>query len=101
MQIEKGKVGDKVIVRSNEVGEPVVGQYTRDEDFGHSKVPIVVDEAGKELLCCGIIAKYNDELLEHLKKLSDTKDGWYFLCSILHPDSIDAEIYREKQKNGS
>lgn len=93
MNVEPGKVGDRVLVRSNEIGPPLVGIYDHDEPIcmGKSTVPCVVDDEGKEWYCGGIVVKYNDELHDHLKSMSDSKDGWYYLCRILHPDSVDGK----------
>jgi hypothetical protein len=96
MDIQFGKIGDRVIVRSNEFGDPIVGVYTRDIQFGIGFIPEVVDENGKEWICGGIITKYDEELHQFLKKLSGSRQGWYFLCKKLHPDSPEGALYVEQ-----
>ena len=95
MEIKFGTIGERVIVRSNEPGEPKVGAYIKDEVIHGTKIPVVKDDDGNTWFCGGIVVTYNEELHERLKELSGSRAGWYYLCKILHPNTVDAKVEYE------
>ena len=74
------KVGDKVIVRSNEDNPLMIGTLVRFESFGQSntRLPIIEDQDEKEWLCMGIIKLYSEELLAELEPMTP-KEQWNHL----------------------
>ena len=75
------KFGDKVIIRSNEPGELIIGYYIEDWEHKRSgrKMPVVQDiKTGTSYLCFGIVAEYSDELLKTLKTMNE-KEQWEYL----------------------
>jgi len=71
--------GEKVLVRSNEEEEVLVGTFKEWEHHptGTSKLPIVTVD-GKDLLCFATVCAYSDELYKALLCMGG-KEGWYWL----------------------
>jgi hypothetical protein len=74
------KAGDKVIVLTNEPSPIQKGFFTSYLKVGETKKGIpVVNINGEELLCMGIVVKYNEDIFNTLSKLPPI-EAWNYIA---------------------
>lgn len=89
------KIGDKVIVRSNEPEPYIIGTLIRYEEIGRdlSQIEIVkCSETSDEYWCGGIIKLYSKELKETLDKMPFIEQ-WNYLAH--RPSQIEKKYSKE------
>ena len=74
MPSDKVKIGDRVMVVTNEDEPIMIGEVIGFENFGkieNNSLPLVREEkTEKEYVCLGIVKKYSQKLLQELESLS-------------------------------
>jgi hypothetical protein len=74
------KVKDKVIVRSNNEEDLIIGTVSYFENLHGKNVAVVKDDkTNKHLLCMSIVIPYSDDILNTLKTMNN-KEQWDFLA---------------------
>lgn len=74
-------IGQRVIALTNEQSPPMVATIIGFDDFGKPKqerIPLILTDDGRELLCMGLLLPYTEELLTMANALPPGRAWWAF-----------------------